>query len=79
MSNGAECAVVAPIVCEFFSGPLTLLQLSRVEIRRAIGFRHFERRVNSLQLPPLLLRYVLRADEMLSEAATRDEHIIARV
>ena len=69
INNTEECPVVAPLVREFLSGPLTLLQLARIKIRRLIGVRHFERRVDTLkQLPPLCLRYVARADEMLAEA-----------
>ena len=64
-----ECPVVAPLVREFLSCPLTLLQLARIEIRRLIGVRHFESRVDTLkpQLPPLVFRYISRADEMLTE------------
>ena len=67
--NTEECPIVAPLVSEFLSGPLTLLQLARIEIRRLIGVRHFERGINTLkrQLPPLVFRYISRADEMLSE------------
>ena len=72
ITSTEECPVVAPLVCEFLSGQLTLLQLARIEIRRLIGVRHFERRVDSLkqQLPPLCLRYIARADEMLAELPT---------
>ena len=58
---------MAPLVREFFSGRLTLQQLSRIEIRRAIGMPHFERRVNALPLPPLILGYVSKAMEMLTD------------
>ena len=49
------CPVVAPLVYEFLSGPLTLMQLTRIEIRRLIGVRYFERRVDTLkqQLPSM--------------------------
>ena len=69
LSNSEMCPIVAPLIREFFNGPLTLLQLARIEIRRLIGVRHFERRVNTLtrQLPPLIFRYIFRADEMLDE------------
>ena len=73
--NTTECPIVAPLVREFLSGPLTLLQLSRIEIRRLIGVRHFERRVNSLkrQLPPLVFCYISLADEMLAENSNEVE------
>lgn len=69
LSTTEECPIVARLGSEFFSGPLTLQQLSRIEIRRCIGVRHFERRINTLPLPPLLLEYVSRANEMLTEEA----------
>ena len=73
--NSKECPVLAPLVREFLSGPLTLLQLARIEIRRLIGGRHFERRVDTLkqQLPPLVFRYISRADEMLAENSNEVE------
>ena len=57
-----------PLVREFLSGPLTLLQLARIEIRRLIGVRHFERRINTMKqlLPALVFRYVASADKMLA-------------
>ena len=57
VTSNEECPVVAPLVREFLRGPHTLLQLARIEIRRLIGVRRFERRVDTLkQLPPLCLR-----------------------
>ena len=69
LSNSETCPIVAPLIRQFLSDPLTLLQLARIEIRRLIRVRHFERRVNTLkgQLPPLFFRYISRADEMLNE------------
>lgn len=52
---------------EFFEKPLSLLQLSRAAIRRQLGMNDFERRVQTLQLPPLLLEYVWLANEMLAD------------
>ena len=68
-SSTEVCPIVAPLIREFFSGPLTLLQLARIEIRRLIGVRHFERRIDTLkrQLPPIVFRYISRANEMLIE------------
>ena len=67
------CPRVAPLLLEFFSGPLTLLQLSRIEIRRLVGMRQFERRVQQLPLPRLLLDYVWRADELLLHSNTSED------
>lgn len=61
-----KCPFVSSLVNEFFRHPLSLLQLSRMKIRRSIGMFDFERRVKFLQLPPLLLSYVWRANEILS-------------
>ena len=65
--DNEECPVVAPLVREFLSGPLTLLQLTRIEIRSLIGVR--ESRIETLkeELPPIVFRYIKRADEMLAE------------
>lgn len=60
-----ECPLVAPLMTEFFRNPLSLQQLSRIEIRRSVGMNDFERRVKTLSLPPLLLSYVWRANELL--------------
>ena len=65
LSESLMCSRFASLLHEFFSGPLTLLQLSRIELRRLVGMRQFERRVQQLPLPRLLLDYVWRADEML--------------
>ena len=67
-SNTEKCPVIAQLFSEFISVPLTLLQLSRMEIRRLIGVRHFELDVNALSLPPLLRTYISGANEMLSES-----------
>ena len=61
-----ECVIMAPLLDEFFQKPLSLLQLSRMEIRRLVGMNDFERRLKTLLLPPLLLEYVWRANEMLA-------------
>lgn len=61
------CPKLACLVREFLSGPLTLQQLSRIEIRRRIGLHQFERRINTLPLPPSLLKYVARANELLED------------
>ena len=54
---------------EFFRNALSLLQLSRASIRCQFGMNDFERRVRTLPLPPLLLKYVWRANEMLKGVA----------
>ena len=54
---------------EFFRNPLSLLQLSRAAIRRLFAMNDFERRIKTLPLPPLLLEYVWRANEMLKDVA----------
>lgn len=61
-----ECSAVAPLLTEFFRKPLSLQQLSRIEIRQSIGINSFERRVKTLPLPVPLLTYVWRANEMLA-------------
>ena len=62
---------LAPLVDEFFRKPLTLLQLSRMEIRRLVGMNDFKDRMETLKkmklLPPLLFEYVWRANEMLAD------------
>lgn len=60
-----DCPLVVPLAEEFFRKPLSLLQLSRIAIRSSLGMNQFERRVQTLPLPPLLLGYVWRANEML--------------
>lgn len=62
-----ECRRLRPLLLEYFHKPLSLLQLSRVQIRRSIGLMDFERRVKTLHLPPLLLTYEWRANEMLAD------------
>ena len=54
---------------EFFRNPLSLLQLSRTAIRRLLPMNDFERHVQPLPLPPLLLEYVWQANEMLNDVA----------
>ena len=60
---------VLPLQTEFFRSPLSLLQLSRAAIRQQLGMNDFERRVKTLPLPPLLLEYVWRANEILADVA----------
>lgn len=52
----------------FDSGPLTLLQLSRIAVRRALCASFFAGRVQLLSsyLPPLLLQYVANPSEYMS-------------
>ena len=68
-----QCPRLAPLVDEFFRKPLSLLQLSRMEIRRLVGMNDFKDRMETLQklglLPPLLFKYVWRANEMLVDVA----------
>ena len=61
----SHCGAARPWVPQ--RGPLTLLQLARITIRRLVGVRHFERSVNTLkqQLPPFVFRYATRSDKML--------------
>lgn len=61
-----ECLLLAPLKTEFYRQPLSLLQLSRLQIRCAVAINEFEHRVKTLRLPPALLTYVWRANEMLS-------------
>ena len=69
ISSTEVCHIVAPLVREFLSGPLSLLQLTRIEIRRLIGVRHFERRLKTMkqQLPHLVFRYIAHANEFLAD------------
>ena len=52
---------------EFIQNPPSLLQLARMAIRRRLGMNDFERRVKTLPLPPLLLKYVWLANEKLAD------------
>lgn len=61
-----EWMILAPLKMEFYRQPLSLLQLSRLQIRCAVGINEFERRVKTLRLPSALLTCVWRANEMLS-------------
>ncbi len=59
---------VQRLVEQFDSGPLSLLRLCRIAVRRAVGGVHFARRVRTLpsdRIPPNLLKYVADADECL--------------
>lgn len=67
-----ECSLLAPLVTEFFQKPLSLLQLSRMRIRQSLGMYDFESRVQTLPLPPALLTYVWRANEMLAKAPVEE-------
>ena len=66
-----QCRLLMPLVEEFFRKPLSLLQLSRVEIRRLVGMNDFKERMETLQkmglLPTSLFEYVWRANEMLAD------------
>ena len=67
-----QCPLLIPLLNEFLRMPLSLLQLSRMEIRRLVGMNDFERRLRTLLLPPLLLEYVWRANEMLIEVVPQE-------
>ena len=66
------------LVTRFDAGPLTLRELSRIAIRRAVGGADFARRIRSLgppRLPPALLNYLSDPTElMLSDAELK--HLI---
>lgn len=62
-----ECQRVLPLINEFFRNPLSLQQLSRIELRRSVGMIDFERRIQTLPLPPSLLAYTWRANEFLAD------------
>ena len=62
-----QIANVRSLQTEFFRTALSLLQLSRTAIRLLVGTNNFEHRVRTLHLPPLLLKYVWRAAEMLTD------------
>lgn len=61
------CILADPLIKEFYQNPLSLQQLSRIEIRRAIGINDFEAKAKALPLPPPLLSYVWLANEMLAQ------------
>lgn len=51
---------VANLIKSFPAGPLTLLELSRIAVRRAVGGYNFAQRMGALHdLPPLLREYVV--------------------
>ena len=56
------------LVDHFDAGPLTLQQLARIAIRRAVGGVDFARRIRKIAhlTPPPLLKYVTEADELLT-------------
>lgn len=55
------------LVERFDAGPLTLQQLARIAVRRAVGGANFARRARSLasHLPPPLLEYVAESNELM--------------
>lgn len=63
------CPATASFLAELLEQPLSLQQLSRIEIRCSIGINRFENRIKTLPLPPSLLAYVWRAGEMLTDTS----------
>ena len=62
------------LIDHFDEGPLTLQQLSRIAIRRAVGGADFVRKVRRIKshIPPLLFDYVTEANEhMLTDYEVR--------
>ena len=55
------------LVEEFRAGPLSLQQLARIAIRRAVGGADFARKMNRLAgcIPPALLQYVADPTELM--------------
>ena len=56
------------LIESFDAGPLTLRELSRIAIRRAVGGAYFERRLRALKgsfLPATLLKYVADSTEQM--------------
>ena len=55
------------LIDHFDSGPLTLQQLARIAVRRAVGGADFARQVRRIasHIPPLLFDYVAEASEYL--------------
>ena len=62
----ARVSSICNLQTEFFRNPLSLQQQSRAAIRQLVGMNDFEGRVQNFPLPPLLLKYLWKADEMLS-------------
>lgn len=60
---------VRSLLTKFVRHPLTLHQQSRAAIRRAVGMNDFDLRVQTLPLPPRLVQYIWRANEMLADVA----------
>ena len=58
---------VHSLIDQFDSGPLTLQQLARFAVRRAVGGAYFGRQVRriSSHIPPLLFDYVAETNEHL--------------
>lgn len=48
-----------------YDSPLTLQQMARLVIREAVSGPQFEKRMRSLPLPPVILEFLLFADELL--------------
>ena len=71
-SSGTEdlyyCDELRRCVDRFDAGPLSLRQLTRIAVRRAIGGAYFSRHVATLKLPKQLLDYVLCACDELDSA-----------
>ena len=71
-SSDSDKSIIAAelqaILDAFDAGPLSLLQLSRIAVRRAIGGVHFARHMKALSslLPPLLYDYVADPTELLN-------------
>ena len=64
----SESRDLQQLVDHFDAGPLTLQQLARIAIRRAVGGIDFARRIRKIAYPtpPPLLQYVADADELLT-------------
>ena len=64
----SEARNLQQLVDHFDAGPLTLQQLARIAIRRAVGGVDFARRIRKIAhlTPPPLLKYVAEADELIT-------------
>lgn len=77
LSHAEAARELEAIVEHFDSGPLTLQQLSRIAVRRAVGGGDFARRVREVILPPTVLNYVAEASEhMPSDEELRQFDIV---
>ena len=60
-----EYAARVQYLIDVYESPLTLQQLARLAVRETVSGPQFEKRMRSLPLPPLILDFLIFADELL--------------